>query len=142
MVWPDGSREEIVGREALLAIINDERKLARIKATRERFEQESGDLQGIVQLKMLGQGYDFPPITVVVPMRPYGSFGEFYQFIGRGIRVLQHQALAGRISASDQFLDIVYHAEWSVSARHSHSAMRSTLRQPRTLYPLSSIYRS
>jgi len=180
MVWPDGSREEIVGREALLAIINDERKLARItaksdasirkvmhtardvlrqqasvlhpikprvlfsalgerhaeqiahiaeeqgipcsylhysmseariKATRDRFEQESGDLTGIVQLKMLGQGYDFPPITVVVPMRPYGSFGEFYQFIGRGIRVLQHQALAGRMQPSDQFLDLVYHAE-------------------------------
>ena len=58
---------------------------SRIRATRERFEQESGDLQGIVQLKMLGQGYDFPPITVVVPMRPYGSFSDFYQFVGRGI---------------------------------------------------------
>jgi superfamily II DNA or RNA helicase len=180
MLWPDGSREEIVGRDALLAIINDERKLARItaksdtsirmvmrtvrealrrqaailhpvkprvlfsalgerhaaqiariaeeygipsdylhhsmpeariKATRERFERDSGDLQGIVQLKMLGQGYDFPPITIVVPMRPYGSFSEFYQFIGRGIRVLQHPALVGRVQAADQLLDIVYHAE-------------------------------
>jgi superfamily II DNA or RNA helicase/very-short-patch-repair endonuclease len=180
MVWPDGSQEEIVGRDALLAIINDERKLARItaksevsirkimvtvkdvlraqsrvlhpikprvlfsalgerhaeqiariaeeygipcsylhhsmsdariKTTRERFEHESGDLQGIVQLKMLGQGYDFPPISVVVPMRPYGSFGEFYQFVGRGIRVLLHPALANRVLPSDQFLDIVYHAE-------------------------------
>ena len=26
----------------------------------------------------------------VVPMRPYGSFNEFYQFVGRGIRVLLH----------------------------------------------------
>ena len=60
---------------------------------------------------MLGQGYDFPPITVVVPMRPYGSFGEFYQFIGRGIRVLSHPALAGRVGADQQFLDIIYHAE-------------------------------
>ncbi len=180
MIWPDGNCEEIVGREALLAIINDERKLARItaksdasirmvmhavrdalrrqtallhpvkprvlfsalgerhaeqivriaeaygipcdylhhsmseariKATRDRFERDSGDLQGIVQLKMLGQGYDFPPITVVVPFRPYGSFSEFYQFIGRGIRVLQHPALAGRVAPSDQLLDIVYHAE-------------------------------
>ncbi|HEU5384163.1 MAG TPA: helicase-related protein, partial [Ktedonobacteraceae bacterium] len=57
----------------------------RIYTIRARFEQDSGDLQGIVQLKMLGQGYDFPPITIVVPMRPYGSFSEFYQFIGRGI---------------------------------------------------------
>jgi superfamily II DNA or RNA helicase len=54
----------------------------RIRAVRERFENDSGDLQGIVQLKMLGQGYDFPPIAVVVPFRPYGSFGKFYQFSG------------------------------------------------------------
>jgi superfamily II DNA or RNA helicase len=180
MVWPDGSREEIVGREALLALVQDERKLARITAKsdasirqvmrevrtaldwqtellnpvkprvlfsamgekhaeqiariatdhgiptshlhhsmtetkirliRDRFEQAAGDLQGIVQLKMLGQGYDFPPVTVVVPMRPYGSFSEFYQFIGRGIRVLHHPALTGRVKPEEQVLDIIYHAE-------------------------------
>jgi superfamily II DNA or RNA helicase len=180
MIWPDGSREEIIGREALLAVLKDERKIAnitaksdtpirqimrivracldeqaarlapikprvlfaalgerhaeqiariaeeygipcatlhhtmsesRIKAVRDRFEQESGDLQGVVQLKMLGQGYDHPPITIVVPMRPYGSFNEFYQFVGRGIRVLQHPALTGRVKPGEQFLDLVYHAE-------------------------------
>jgi hypothetical protein len=180
MVWPDGRREEIVGKEALLAAIRDERTLARItakshepirqvmravkaalvrpaallhpvkprvlfsalgerhaeqiallaeeqgipcaslhhsmtdtriRAIRARFEQDSGDLQGIVQLKMLGQGYDFPPITVVVPLRPYGSFGEFYQFVGRGIRVLTHPALTGRVGPADQFLDLICHAE-------------------------------
>ena len=83
----------------------------RVRSIRARFENDSGDLQGIVQLKMLGQGYDFPPITVVVPMRPYGSFGEFYQFVGRGIRVLRHPALAGRVEPEHQFLDIVYHEE-------------------------------
>jgi len=60
---------------------------------------------------MLGQGYDFPPICIVVPMRPYGSFSEFYQFIGRGIRVLTHPALAGRVGPEKQWLDIIYHAE-------------------------------
>lgn len=180
MVWPDGRREEIVGRDALLQIIEDERKLARItarseepirqlmrevrraldeqaellhpikprvlfsalgerhaeqisriandagipsahlhhsmtesriRAVRERFENDSGDLQGIVQLKMLGQGYDFPPIAVVAPFRPYGSFGEFYQFVGRGIRVINHPALTGRVGPGEQALDLVYHAE-------------------------------
>lgn len=178
--WPDGHREEIVGREVVLDLLKDEKKLARItaksaepihqimvatkkaldlqaavlapirprvlfsalgelhaaqiagiaeqhgipcahlhhsmteahiKAVRKRFEQESGDLQGIVQLRMLGQGYDFPPITVVVSMRPYASFGEFYQFVGRGIRVINDLALAGRIGPADQFLDVIYHAE-------------------------------
>jgi superfamily II DNA or RNA helicase len=177
MNWPDGTREEIRGREALMELIGDERKLARITAKsdasirqvmqavkealeqqtrslypvrprvlfsalgelhaeqvariareygipcaslhysmsekrinniRNRFEKDSGDLQGIVQLKMLGQGYDFPPITIVVPMRPYGSFSEFYQFIGRGIRILRHP---GFNVETEQFLDIIYHAE-------------------------------
>lgn len=175
-VWPDGRREEIVGRDALLAALGDERKMARITAqsdapirqvmavtracldaqakllapvkprvlfaamgeahaqqiariaevhgiacaalhhsmpraaiaaTRRRYESDSGDLQGIVQLRMLGQGYDFPPITVVVPIRPYGSFGEFYQFIGRGVRVLRHPGL----TADRQYMDVVCHAE-------------------------------
>jgi superfamily II DNA or RNA helicase len=180
IVWPDGAREEIVGREALKELITDERKLAsitaksnepirqvmravkesldrqaellhpvkprvlfaalgqrhaeqiagianehgipcghvhhsmterQIKETRARFERESGDLQGLVQLRMLGQGYDFPPICVVVPMRPYQSFSEFYQFIGRGIRVITHPALVGRVGPGEQWLDVIYHAE-------------------------------
>lgn len=178
IIWPDDRREEIIGKQALLEVMRDERKLARvtatseepinkvmqivqqclaeqttalspirprilfaalgqrhaeqvarvanahgiacgvlhhtmsdsdIAATRARFEAESGTLQGIVQLKMLGQGYDLPAITIVVPMRPYGSFGEFYQFIGRGIRVVHHPALAG--SGDRQHLDVVYHGE-------------------------------
>jgi superfamily II DNA or RNA helicase len=185
IVWPDGASEEIVGREAVLEMIKDDRKLARItaksnepirqvmraakaalghqaellhpvkprvlfsalgerhaeqiariaeehgipcahlhhsmpgsriKSIRARFEKESGDLQGIVQLRMLGQGYDFPPITVVVPMRPYGSFAEFYQFIGRGIRVISHPALADRVGPGEQFLDVIYHAELGLDA--------------------------
>ena len=180
IVWPNGTREEIRGREAFLEVIKDEKKLARVTArstesmrqvmrsvrqsldaqaramapikprvlfsamgkmhaeqisalaiefgipcgtlhhsmsrrqisqTRQRFESEAGDLQGIVQLKMLGQGYDFPPICVVAPMRPYGSFGEFYQFVGRGIRVIQDSALRDRVAPEDQWLDVVYHGE-------------------------------
>ncbi|MFB9831147.1 DEAD/DEAH box helicase family protein [Actinoallomurus acaciae] len=178
LVWPDGTREQIVGKDALLEVMQDERKLARvtatseepihrvmqivrrsldhqatalspvrpralfaaigqrhaeqisrianahgiacatlhhsmsdsaIAATRARFEAESGNLQAIVQLRMLGQGYDLPPISVVVPVRPYGSFGEFYQFLGRGIRVIHHPALASR--GEKQQLHVVHHGE-------------------------------
>jgi superfamily II DNA or RNA helicase len=178
IIWPSGDREQIIGKQALLEVMQDERKLARITATSEepirrvmqtvrqclnvqhgvlapvrprvlfaalgqrhaeqvariandhgipcatlhhsmsdasiaatraRYEAESGNLQGIVQLKMLGQGYDLPAITVVVPMRPYGSFGEFYQFLGRGIRIIHHPTLIGRDDR--QHLDVVYHGE-------------------------------
>jgi superfamily II DNA or RNA helicase len=209
MVWPDGSREEIVGREALLELVKDERKLARItaksdtpirlimrevraaldwqserlspvkprvlfsalgerhaeqiariaeeynipcshlhhsmsegriKSIRQRFEQDSGDLQGIVQLKMLGQGYDFPPITIVVPMRPYGSFSEFYQFVGRGIRVIQHPALIGRVGPGEQFLDVVYHAEMGLD-EHIDTIYRENDMDPLTAHVLPENWR-
>lgn len=204
LVWPDGAREEIVGRGALLGIISDERKLARITAkshepirqvmrrvrdvldsqtellhpirprvlfsalgerhaeqiatianehgipcatmhynrtntenrrVRERFESEAGDLQGIVQLKMLGQGYDFPPICVVVPMRAYGSFSEFYQFVGRGIRVLHHPALTGRVGPEQQLLDVVYHAELGLD-EHIETIYRENDMDPITIHVL------
>lgn len=200
IVWPDGFREEIVGRDALVAIINDERKIAhitakstepirqvmravqeclkqqahllypvkprvlfsalgerhaeqiasiaeecgipcahlhhsmseaRIKSVRQRFESPSGDLLGIVQLKMLGQGYDFPPICVVVPMRPYGSFSEFYQFVGRGIRVITHPSFSGRVNPSDQFLDVIYHAEMDLD-RHVETIYKENDMDPIT----------
>jgi superfamily II DNA or RNA helicase/very-short-patch-repair endonuclease len=178
--WPNGGCEEVIGRDALLEIITDERRLAlvtakshepirqvmrltkrlldaqsellapvkpralfsalgqlhaeqiadiaehegircgvlhhsqpaaQIASTRERFESDAGDLQAIVQLKMLGQGYDFPPICVIVPMRPYRSFAEFYQFVGRGIRVIQDPAVRGRVAPDQQYLDLAYHSE-------------------------------
>ena len=201
MVWPDGRREEIRGREAILELLQDERKLARvtakshepirqvmravrialdeqarlldpikpralfsalgeqhaeqiaaiavehgipcsyvhhsmtakrIKDVRNRFEEDAGDLQGLVQLKMLGQGYDFPPICVVVPMRPYGSFSEFYQFVGRGIRVLQHPALEGRVLPRDQSLDVIYHAELGLD-EHIQTIYRENDMDPSTI---------
>lgn len=204
MIWADGSREEIIGRETLLELLKDEKKLSRVVAKsdasirqimrevrnaldlqtellypvkprilfaamgerhaeqisriaedygipcshlhysmtegrissiRSRFENDSGDLQGIVQLKMLGQGYDFPPITIVVPMRPYGSFGEFYQFIGRGIRVLQHPALTGRVKPEHQFLDIVYHDEMGLDD-HIETIYRENDMDPHTAHDI------
>lgn len=204
LVWPDGAREEIIGREAILEIIHDERKLARVtarstepirqvmrevkkaldwqaellypvkprvlfaalgerhaeqlsrvaneyeipcdylhhsmseskvKSIRQRFEQESGDLQGLVQLKMLGQGYDFPPITVVVPMRPYGSFSEFYQFVGRGIRVLTHPALVGRVGPGEQYLDVIFHAELGLD-EHIETIYLENDMDPATMHEL------
>lgn len=183
--WPDGRLEEIRGRHAVLSLLEDERKLARVTAKSEasirrimqatkaalerqaaelypvkprvllsalgerhaaqiarlaneagiptdylhhqmgearirsvkrRFEEDSGDLQGVVHLKMLGQGYDLPSISVVVPLRPYGSFGEFYQFIGRGVRTVRRPSFVGRERMTRQHVDIIVHAELGLEA--------------------------
>jgi len=86
---------------------------AKVRRLRERFERDSGALQALVHLKMLGQGYDFPKISIVVPMRPYGSFAEFYQFIGRGIRVVP-EAHGSHLPPEQQILDIVFHSEFGL----------------------------
>lgn len=204
IVWPDGFREELRGKEALLDIVKNEKKIAQITAkstepirqvmkavkdclirqsellhpvkprvlfsalgerhaeqialiaeeygipcahlhhsmtetaiknVKGRFESDAGDLIGIVQLKMLGQGYDFPPISVVVPMRPYGSFSEFYQFIGRGIRVISHPALTGRVNPSDQYLDVVYHSEMGLD-EHIATIYAENDMDPSTLHEI------
>lgn len=74
------------------------------------FESEHGRLDAVVHVKMLGQGYDLPPISIVVPMRPYGSYAEFYQFIGRGLRSIPHPTLP----PTAQYVDIVFHAELGI----------------------------
>jgi|GEM_PF-2602972 len=210
IVWPDGVREEIVGRNRLLEIVANERKIAnitakstepirqvmrsvakrlkeqtalltpvkprvlfsalgekhaeqiatiaeehgipcahlhhsmtdaKVRSIRGRFESDSGDLVGIVQLRMLGQGYDFPPICLVVPMRPYGSFSEFYQFVGRGIRVINHPALLGRIKPEHQFLDIIYHAEMGLDP-HIETIYTENDMDPATVHAIPSSWQS
>ncbi|MDP9363828.1 MAG: restriction endonuclease subunit R, partial [Chloroflexota bacterium] len=66
-------------------------------------------------------------------MRPYGSFSEFYQFVGRGIRVLTHPALAGRVGPAAQFLDVVYHAEIGID-EHVDTIYRENDMDPLTAH--------
>ena len=68
-------------------------------------------------------------------MRPYGSFSEFYQFIGRGIRVLSHPTLAGRVGADKQFLDIIYHAELGLD-EHIDTIYRENDMDPQASHPM------
>ena len=63
MVWPDGSREEIVGREAMLELIGDERKLARITAKSN---------EPIRQVMRHGRGGARPPSRAAPPGQAAG----------------------------------------------------------------------
>lgn len=108
---------------------------SRIKGVLRRFESDAGDLDAVVQLKMLGQGYDLPAITIVGAFRPYGSFGEFYQFVGRGLRAIQHPALAGRVPASRQRLDMCFHADLGLDM-HVETLYAENDMDPRGAHPL------
>jgi DNA repair protein RadD len=48
---------------------------------------KSGTLDVIVQVQMLGEGFDHPPLSVGAIFRPFRSLNPYIQFVGRIMRV-------------------------------------------------------
>ena len=51
----------------------------------------NGKLDCVVQVQMLGEGFDHPSLSVAAIFRPYASLSPYIQFIGRVMRVV-HEA--------------------------------------------------
>jgi hypothetical protein len=49
---------------------------------------EDGHIDCIVQVQMLGEGFDHPPLAVAAVFRPYRSLSPYVQFVGRIMRVM------------------------------------------------------
>lgn len=56
----------------------------------ERLRQ--GQLECIVQVQMLGEGFDHPRLSVAAIFRPFRSLAPYIQFVGRVMRVVQEAA--------------------------------------------------
>jgi len=52
----------------------------------------SGVLDVVVQVQMLGEGFDHPPLSVAAVFRPFRSLSPYIQFVGRVMRVNQQNA--------------------------------------------------
>lgn len=50
---------------------------------------KSGRLDAIVQVQMLGEGFDHPPLSVAAVFRPFRTLSPYVQFIGRIMRVMR-----------------------------------------------------
>ena len=44
-------------------------------------------LDAIVQVQMLGEGFDHPPLSIAAMFRPFRSLSPYIQFVGRAMRV-------------------------------------------------------
>jgi DNA repair protein RadD len=53
-----------------------------------------GVLDVIVQVQMLGEGFDHPPLSIAAIFRPFRSLSPYVQFVGRAMRV-NHQHSPG-----------------------------------------------
>src|SRR5581483_1412742 len=47
----------------------------------------NGVIQAVVQVQMLGEGFDHPPLSVAAIFRPFRSLSPYIQFVGRIMRV-------------------------------------------------------
>lgn len=55
---------------------------------------QQGRLDCIVQVQMLGEGFDHPPLSVAAIFRPFRSLSPYIQFVGRVMRVI-HENVPG-----------------------------------------------
>jgi hypothetical protein len=83
---------------AVRAAVSGSRLLVRVNPWWEGSEDEidavlerlkTGTLDCIVQVQMLGEGFDHPRLSVAAIFRPYRSLAPYIQFVGRVMRVVQ-----------------------------------------------------
>ena len=69
----------------------------------------SGVLDCIVQVQMLGEGFDHPKLSVAAIFRPFRSLAPYIQFVGRILRVVVQNS---RLLASS-------HCRWGITLNGS-----------------------
>jgi superfamily II DNA or RNA helicase len=58
------------------------------KQERAMAELENLQIDCVVQVQMLGEGFDHPPLSVAAVFRPFRSLSPYVQFVGRIMRVM------------------------------------------------------
>jgi DNA repair protein RadD len=53
---------------------------------------QRGKLDCVVQVQMLGEGFDHPPLSVAAIFRPFRSLSPYIQFVGRAMRVIHEDS--------------------------------------------------
>lgn len=74
---------------------------------------KSGELDCIVQVQMLGEGFDHPKLSVAAIFRPFRTLSPYVQFIGRILRVIVQNSPGH----PDNFGHIVTHAGMNIDKR-------------------------
>jgi DNA repair protein RadD len=73
----------------------------------------AGKLDCIVQVQMLGEGFDHPPLSVAAIFQPFASLSPYVQFVGRVMRVV-HEA---KPDHPDNHAYVVSHVGLNTDAR-------------------------
>ncbi|MAU48548.1 MAG: helicase [Yangia sp.] len=74
---------------------------------------KSGELDVIVQVQMLGEGFDHPKLSVAAIFRPFRTLAPYVQFVGRVLRVIVQNSPGH----PDNYGHIVTHAGMNLDER-------------------------
>jgi len=69
---------------------------------------KKGEIDVLVNVNMLGEGFDHPNISIVAIFRPFRSLAPYAQFIGRSLRIIQEN---DPIDPIDNIAHVIYHKE-------------------------------
>ncbi len=71
-------------------------------------EYKKGQIDVLVNVNMLGEGFDHPNISIAAIFRPFRSLAPYAQFIGRALRTIQDN---NPIDGIDNIAHVIYHTE-------------------------------
>ena len=71
-------------------------------------EYRKGQIDVLVNVNMLGEGFDHPNISIAAIFRPFRSLPPYAQFIGRALRKIQEDK---PIDTIDNVAHVIYHKE-------------------------------
>ncbi len=74
---------------------------------------KNGELDCIVQVQMLGEGFDHPKLSVAAIFRPFRTLAPYIQFVGRILRVI----VENNISHPDNYGHVVTHSGMNLDKR-------------------------
>jgi len=78
------------------------------KAEKAIIEYKKGQIDVIVNVNMLGEGFDHANISIAAIFRPFRTLAPYAQFIGRSLRRLQDE---NAIDEIDNVAHVIYHKE-------------------------------
>src|ERR1019366_6691206 len=97
--WLEHLRNRTGFRHQLIAVGCSMAPAREIHSAQDEAEREAvladlrnGTLDVIVQVQMLGEGFDHPPLSVGAIFRPFRSLNPYIQFVGRVMRVNSQNA--------------------------------------------------
>lgn len=71
-------------------------------------ELKKGIIDVVVNVDMLGEGFDHPPLSIAAIFRPFRTLSPYAQFIGRTLRKIQGENIIDEI---DNIAHVIYHKE-------------------------------